>query len=168
MKFTNYEKLSLLILCDIADGTKEIDIDFIRQAIFSDNTWGIAWQMGGIEFEKEPEPPHVKETTNILSMFSSLNNSYNSLSPTEKAEIDASSSAYSLKYRGFDGNNEGEYLSTVDFLTVNLARYTDLKIQPGLNSHSPMFDNYNDMYSIWHDLHKYELNASEIKQVIEA
>lgn len=156
------------MLCDIADGKKEIDVAFIREAIFSDNTWAIEWNMHGLDFEKEPEPKHVTETVEILSMFRSLTFSYNDLSAADKEKVDASKSAHNLKYIGFDGNNETDHLSAASFLVNTLKRFHELEGKGNLNSHMPVLDRYLRMVNVRRSFDSIDLNADQIIQVIEA
>lgn len=167
MKFSNAEKLGLLLLCDIADGKKEIDPDFIREAIYTNNTWGIAWKYNGYEFEEE-KPAHVSKVLDVLSMYVSLKYSYADFSVEDKAIVDASESSSWLKYRGFDGNNESRYLSAVNFLVINLDRFTDIDITPHLNSHSPVLPKYMAMHAVWKSFNTSNLTAAQIVQIIEA
>jgi uncharacterized protein len=168
MKLSNVEKLTLLMLCDIADGKKEIDVAFIREAIFSDNTWSIEWKMSGLDFEKDPEPKHVTETVEILSMFRALTFSYKDLSDDDKARVDASKSAHNLTYKGFDGNNETEHLNAASFLINSLDRFMELKGKGDLNSHSQVLDKYLRMVAVRRSFGSIDLNADQIIQVIEA
>lgn len=167
MKFSNAEKLELLLLCDIADGKKEIDPDFIREAIYTNNTWGIAWKYNGYEFEEE-KPAHVSNVLDVLSMYTTLKFSYDELSSEDKAIVDSSKSADWLKYRGFDGNNESRYLSAVNFLVINLDRFSDIGITPRLNSHTPALPKYMAMHAVWKSFDTANLTATQIVQIIEA
>lgn len=176
MKLTDAEKLILLMLCDLSDGKKEIDPEFIRDAIYNDATWGIPWKYHGFESGNRSDNPVVEQVCNILNMYRVMDNAYRELSAEDKALVDASSRAHRLKYIGFDGNNESEHLSVVEFLVQKLGRYTELEGKESLNSHTPMLDNYLDMERKYMEITTAKtvtfitgnLTAAEIIQIIEA
>ena len=77
LRLSDGEKLILLMLSDIhdrltADG--EFNTKLIREAIYSRNLWGLSWGMPGV-FESKEDPPVVKETVDILSMWRRLEES---------------------------------------------------------------------------------------------
>jgi uncharacterized protein len=62
-----------------------------------------------IPFEQEETPETVKETLNVLEMWSSLERAYAKLSPADKARVEKEAFGKDVKFRGFDGNNEGDH-----------------------------------------------------------
>ena len=71
MKISDGEKLIILMLSELyeklgVDG--EIEPDFIKSAIFSDQLWGIKWKYSGIPFEESEDRQIVKEVVDILDM----------------------------------------------------------------------------------------------------
>ena len=173
MKLTNAEKLMILLLCDVRDGTKECDTDLIRTAIINDETWGIPWKMSGVAWDREPVPDYVTETADILDMFSFLEASYDALDKAGKAKVDAAEMAHSRRYRGFDGNNETEYFSCVMFMVSKLHMFTDLADRYNLNSHGPTLEIYRRMLAVWRPMREggvivNTLSADQIIQVIAA
>jgi uncharacterized protein len=166
MKLTDAEKLSLLLLCDIAEGKNDIDTALIREAIFSENTWAIPWQMNGIPFENAETPEYVAKTCSILDMFSALELAYADLDPTDKARVDASPFGYAHKLRGFDFNSEYKYVSVVKMLVLHMDRFTEFTGRESLNAHAPMVENYLSMLE---EFEKYdEVTADVIIAVTEA
>ena len=64
MKLTNAEKLILLMLSDIYEklGLDGININLLRSAIYTENTWALDWEMPGVVgSDSEPLPTHVRE-----------------------------------------------------------------------------------------------------------
>lgn len=167
MRLTNAEKLNLLLLCDIAEGKRECDPAFIREAIMSDNTWGISWQLTGVPFDRENTPDHVLKTAEILEMFTSLEYSYDSLTANDKKEVDTKPG--SPKFKGFDGNNESEYLSVLEFFVNHLNRFTNFKGRENLNSHTPKIVSYTKMVFEWkRHLSTQPLSKENIIKILEA
>jgi len=60
MTFTTAEKLQIAMMCDLAkpEQKRELDYDFIRDAVESDDIWAVAWRYPGLGL-KVPIPPNV-------------------------------------------------------------------------------------------------------------
>lgn len=146
MKLSDGEKLILLMLCDISSGKKELNPDLISSAIVGNHLWGIRWAYPGIPFEPHPDPDEVSFVVDVLDMWYFIEESYKHLSLEDKKHV---TDSYGLepRWEGFDGNNEGEYLSIVRFLTDELARFSVFKERAAINSHSPKFGRYQAMLS---------------------
>lgn len=81
----------------------------------------------------------------ILGIYSDLRDSYNKLE--DKSEIDEKD----LNFPGFDGNNEGEYLSFARNLLKHRRFETTLG-KTAINSHMPTTDIYKRMINCWESL----------------
>lgn len=158
MKITDGEKLILLMLCEIYDKLGvdgEVDPDFIRSAIFSNNIWSIPWKYVGIPFEEQDTPEVVKEVFDVLDMWSMIERSYEHLSEEEKAWVKREAAPFGKypRFPGFDGNNESEYMGTASFVVNDLDRYEDFK-KRDFNSHCPSIDSYRRMLSVFQPIAK--------------
>lgn len=156
MKITDGEKLILLMLGELYDklGVEgEVEPDFIRSAIFSNNTWSIPWKYVGIPFEEQETPEVVKEVLDILDMWSMIERSYENLSNESKEFVEKEASPFGKdpKFPGFDGNNETEYMGTASFLVNDLDRFEEFKGR-NFNSHCPSIDSYRRMLSVFKPL----------------
>lgn len=156
MKITDGEKLILLMLSELYDklGVEgEVEPDFIRSAIFSNNTWSIPWKYVGIPFEEQETPEVVKEVLDILDMWSMIERSYENLSNESKEFVEKEASPFGKdpKFPGFDGNNETEYMGTASFLVNDLDRFEEFKGRD-FNSHCPSIDSYRRMLSVFKPL----------------
>lgn len=153
MKITDSEKLILLMLSALYDKLAvdgEVEPDFIRSAIFSDNIWGIPWKYPGIPFEEQNTPEIVKEVLDILDMWSSIERSYESLSDEGKVYLEREADPFGTppKFPGFDGNNETNYIGTASFIVNDLDRFEEFKGR-NFNSHCPSIDSYQRMLSVF-------------------
>ena len=103
----------------------------------------------------------------VLQMYRSLNNSYVALNPEEQSQIDIKS----LKFRGFDGNEEGAYYSYASFLLKDYDRYGEIydngKVE--LNSHRNMIRTYDRMLETWKSFNdRYgDLTLNQIKEIVK-
>lgn len=175
MKVTDGEKLILLMLSELYDklGVEgEVEPDFIRSAIFSNNTWSIPWKYVGIPFEEQETPEVVKEVLDVLDMWSMIERSYENLSNESKefVEIEASPFGKDPRFPGFDGNNETEYMGTASFLVNDLDRFEEFKGRD-FNSHCPSIDSYRRMLSVFkpllQNLNFQPLSAQNIADILK-
>jgi uncharacterized protein len=151
MNITDGEKLILLMLSELYERLNiegEINPEFIKSAIFSQNLWGIPWKYSGIPFENQDTPPIVKEVLDILDMWSFIERAYQKLSEDDqkKLEEDAHPFGKDPKFPGFDGNNESEHMNIASFLINDLERFQEFKGR-SLNAHMPTLDTYHRMIS---------------------
>ncbi|EGQ7815807.1 MULTISPECIES: YfbU family protein [Vibrio] len=174
MKVTDGEKLILLMLSEIYDKLElngEVEPDFIRSAIFSNNTWSIPWKYSGIPFESQETPLIVKEVLDILDMWRFIERSYENLSDESKAYVASNAKPFGEepKFSGFDGNNETDYMCTASFLVNDLDRFTEFKDRD-FNSHCPSLDGYERMLSVYKPIVESNgyrlLTAEELTQVL--
>ena len=84
-------------------------------------------------------------------MWGCLELSWSKLTKEEKAQIagDAAPFGTDVKFPGFDGNNEGKYMSVARFLVDDLERYSNFKGRCDLNSHSHSIETYARMYRVF-------------------
>lgn len=152
MKPTSTEKLIIAMMCDIMRQQKsetELDPDFIQDCISNGYEWAIAWQYHGLLGDGADEtPPEVIEVCDILGMYSNLKASFEELDDAEKAEVikETSINDAGVRFPGFDGNNETDYMVIARVLIEKLDRYIDLDSTP-YNSHCPMLAKYRRQYA---------------------
>ncbi|EPD5886849.1 TPA: YfbU family protein [Vibrio cholerae] len=75
-------------------------------------------------------------------------------------------------FRGFDGNNESEYMAFARFLIIKQGKFSEqkdyLRQNDNLNSHMPMVDIYKRMLEKWKALGKpYQLTAEQIQNILD-
>lgn len=97
-----------------------------------------------------------REVMDILDMFRSISNALKRLPSDSKVQKS------SLKFHGFDGNEEGMRYPFAVFLIREQGRWQELEL-PDLNSHFPVLDRYREMLARWkqsgdkHDLTEEDL-----------
>jgi len=158
MKISDGEKIILLMLSELYErlGIEgEIDPEFIKSAIFSQNLWGIPWKYTGIPFEDQETPPIVKEVVDILDMWSFIEHAYQELSEEDKKTLADNVQIFGEKprFQGFDGNNESEYMNVASFLINELERFQDFKGR-SLNAHMPTLDMHRRMLAVFEPIRK--------------
>jgi len=158
MKITDGEKLVLLMLSELYDKLGvdgEVEADFIRSAIFSDNLWSIPWKYPVIPFEEQETPEVVKEVLDILDMWDFIEHSYERLSDKDKAYLEKEAAPFgkSPKFPGFDGNNETTHMGTASFIVNELDRFVEFKGRD-FNSHCPSLDSYRRMLSVFEGIRR--------------
>lgn len=154
MQMTNAEKLMFVMLSEIHEALKiknGIDVHLLKEAIYSDNTWAIDWEMPGIvQGNKEQDPTEVGYVVDVLDMWSFLEEGYSALSEREIKELAIKASPFGehVKFTGFDGNNESKYYSIACFLVNEMGRFQKFSGRE-LNSHMPTTEMYTRMLNIF-------------------
>lgn len=158
MKLSDGEKLIILMLSELyeklgIDG--EVEPEFLKSAIFSDQLWGIRWKYSGIPFDDAEDPKIVKEVVDILDMWSFIERSYAELHDDQKAQLEKEADPLGKdpKFRGFDGNNESEYMGTAIFLVNELDRFSEFKGR-GFNCHHPSIDTHRRMLEVFEPMRR--------------
>jgi uncharacterized protein YfbU (UPF0304 family) len=135
-----------------------------RKAIENGYKLHYAWLVE--HFSDEMTEEECREVLDILDMYRVLTFSYQKLK--DKSGIDEQD----IRFRGFDGNNETNQYSYVQYFVIDLERYNELRYggeYPNFNSHCLMTEKYRRMLSAW-KIHKdkFELNKKQIKEILEA
>ena len=98
---------------------------------------------------------------------------YEKLSAPNKKQLekDADPFGKNVKFRGFDGNNETDFIIITRYLIDDLKRFTRFK-NHDTNSHMPMIDGYMRMYQIFEPirnrLHDRSLTLAELTAILKA
>ena len=118
-------------------------------------------------------PEVVKEVVDILGMWSFIEYAYSRLTEAEKKqlEIDAAPFGKEPKFRGFDGNHEGEYMGTAMFLVNDLERFQEFKGRD-FNSHMQLVELYNRMLEAFEPIRKTltnkPMNLEDLTKILKA
>jgi uncharacterized protein len=101
-----------------------------------------------------------KDADDILCMFWDMSNTYDSLE--DKSGIDEKR----VRFWGFDGNNETEYMGYADYVINKKSRYSGLIAQ---NSHRPTLGTYRRMLMEWQKSeNKYNLTKDDLIRITES
>ena len=175
MTFTSAEKLQIAMLRDLGKPPKEreLDFDFIGDAVNSNDIWAVDWKYSGLQL-KVPTPPEVRLVCDILDMWDRLEQDFAKLSPVERARVQTQSySSGPPHFEGFDGNNETDLMHIAGLLVNELGRWSRFKGR-GLNSHMPSIETYNRLLAVWRpildrkvkQLGNYQFTADEIIAIL--
>jgi len=139
-----YEKMQTIV-----EEGYTLNYDWITQNIFDEMT-----------------EDQCKEVIEILDMYTAIYFSHENL--TDKTGIDTTY----LKFSGFDGNNEAEYMVYTKFLINTDGKFTELKYgnqRPDFNSHQQLLDKYRRMLLEWEKLNKsHTLSKDELTIILSA
>lgn len=169
MKLTNGERLITLMLCELYDKLDvagEVDPDFLRTAIYTENEWSLAWKYPGIPFESGEEPPELREVLDILEMWSFIETSYAELNENDKISLLAKSHPFTTapQFPGFDGNNEAEYISISSILIDQLDRFQDFSGR-NLNAHMPTLELHRRMLEKFREVREGNWNLLDVDEL---
>ncbi|MGB1322848.1 MAG: YfbU family protein [Vibrio gallaecicus] len=104
-----------------------------------------------------------KEVLDIMDMYRSITFSWSRINPDKELPTE-------YKFRGFDGNNEGDLRSYVQYFVVELDRFEELRYGqsfPSFNSHTRMLETYRKQLEVWKKF-DFDLTEDEIASVMEA
>jgi len=103
-----------------------------------------------------------KEVSSIIEMHRQLQRCNEVLDPSSRVD------PKSLKFDGFDGNEETAYYLYATFLVETLKRWSEFA-SIELNSHHETLDGYRRMLEQWEASEsKYKLTASDIGRIVAA
>lgn len=96
----------------------------------------------------------------ILRLYEVMNNSYKSLSDKKNISEDE------VKFPGFDGNNESEFMGFVDALR-NSNRYVSVIEAGHRNSHSQKVQKYGSMINKWKEFEQpFNLSYEQLSEIL--
>lgn len=176
MVISDGEKLILSMLRDLykhLDVKGEIDPDFVSEVIWGGHHWALKWQYPGIFEDHVDSEEAVSETVDIIDMWYLIEHAYDQFSQQDKdqIEIDAKPFGKNVKFRGFDGNSEGEYIGIANMLINKMDRWEDFKGRD-LNAHMPTIDMYRRMLTVYepirNDLMNRNLSPADVTELLKS
>jgi uncharacterized protein YfbU (UPF0304 family) len=172
------EKLIAVMLSDLIKKlgvNVETDVDLVQKVIYGGHYWALGWEMPGIFHGHADKQARVGFVVDVLDMWEFIEESYEDLSDPDKARLAEEADPFGKNpiFRGFDGNNEGEYRSIARFLIEDLDRFSRFREGHGdLNSHMRTLDGYGHMVRAFERIRKdlvgRRMNVSELATVLNA
>jgi uncharacterized protein len=176
IKLGDGEKLILMMLCELFGKLKingDLDPAFIEEVIIGGHFWALDWKYTGIFHGHEDSTDKLRETVDVLDMWSFLEYGYEKLSKKDKDRVakEAEPFGKDVKLHGFDGNNESEYMGIARFMIEQLDRFSKFKGRD-LNAHMPTLEAHRRMLAVFQPLRNKmagrDLNADEIIETLKA
>ncbi|WP_129791527.1 YfbU family protein [Sphingosinicella sp. CPCC 101087] len=133
MDLTDGERLIVVMLADLMEAMKvkrEIDPALVQRLVINRDDWALRLQYPGIFDSEAPSDAEVRETVDILAMWSFVEYSVGELDQPEQDEI----KAMPWQFSGFDGNHDRHH-GIAHTLIHDLDRFSEFK-ERSLNSHS--------------------------------
>jgi uncharacterized protein YfbU (UPF0304 family) len=156
VRFSDGEKLLMLMMKDLFQSLNvkdpEIRPDFLADVIYGGHYWAPKWEMNGVFHDHVDNPLEVRFVVDVLDMWDFIEAAAEKLTAEEQKKIAAEAGPWggSLKFPGFDGNNESEQLSIAEFLVSKMGRFQRFKSpKRSFNSHCPTYDSYLRMLNIF-------------------
>jgi uncharacterized protein YfbU (UPF0304 family) len=177
VRFSDGEKLLFMVLRDMCKQLNlkkgETDLDFMAQVIYGGHYWAPKWTMPGLYHDHEDRESDVRFVVNVLDMWSFMEAGYAALNKKDKDQIatEVGPLGRSVKFTGFDGNNESELMSIAMFVVRDMDRFAEFKGRD-MNSHLPMAAAYRKMYSVFEPMRQnlvgVTLSAAQIIKILQA
>lgn len=154
------EKLITLMLTDVIEKLgiqSDTNIDLVRNVIYGGHYWALGWEMPGIFHGHIDKRSRVSFVVDVLDMWDFLEEAFEKLDDADKARLAELSDPWGkhVRFPGFDGNNETEYMSIARFLVDDLSRFSRFKDKKhDMNSHHPTLETYGKMYRAFEPIRK--------------
>lgn len=158
VRFTDGEKMIISMLSDVYKRLNvkgEIDPEFVMETIWGGHSWALRWELSGLYHEHEDSPATVREVVDFLDMWSFIESGFEQLSVEDKEtlRIDADPFGTDVRFAGFDGNNESEYIGVARMFVEQMGRWSIFKGRE-LNSHHPTLHTYRRMFRVFEPMRK--------------
>jgi uncharacterized protein YfbU (UPF0304 family) len=148
VRLSDGEKLIIAMLADLLKdkSKREMDPTEIMDAIYGGHLWALKWEMTGLFHDHVDTPGAVSLVVDTLDMWSFIEEAVETFAATERKilETEVGPAGKDPKFRGFDGNYEGEYLGIASHLVNKMDRFTRFQGR-SLNSHMPVVGRYARM-----------------------
>lgn len=151
----------------------ETDVKRLMSCIYGGHLWSLKWDWQGLLHDHEDDPQVVKETCDIMDMWSLIERSFGLLEDAEKQKVRDANHGHDPQFNGFDGNNEGHF-SVAKHLVDDMGRFEDFKGRY-MNSHSQVVPHYLRMYRVFEPIRdqlgmrpNVALTADELVTILEA
>ncbi|HEX3682226.1 MAG TPA: YfbU family protein [Bryobacteraceae bacterium] len=174
MQLSDGEKLILLMLCEIYDHLKvkgDTDTKLIQSAIFDGHLWALKEKLSGVFHGSEARPEVVSETTNILWMWTIIEETFERLSSDDQANVNNQTPAHiRSKFPGFDAKDELEYYSVATFKIDHMGQFSRFKGRD-LNSHFSTLQRHRALFAAFEPIiHEapYQLDADNLITILNA
>jgi len=167
MELTKKERLAFIYQLRIMEALYPDEAtDFAQQRTALENGFVLHYEWLFESIRDELSREECQEVLDILDMYRAITFGLRNLD-----EGDTLREHRLAKFRGFDGNNEGQLMAYVRYFIVDLDRYDELKEGklPSFNSHTQMLATYQKMLERWKDFEsKFELSREQITAVLAA
>ena len=163
MKLSDGEKLILFMLSEIYQRLEvngDVDAELVSEALTSGQYWAISSKHSWLLEWDNPKEGVLRETMEIMTMWSVIESAYNKLTDDEKAYISKQTdlSSSSFEFRGFDLNHEGDHYGIADFAVRKMNKFAVFAGR-NMNSHSRSIDWYRRMYAKYQEVSSVSVNG---------
>lgn len=176
MSISDGEKLILMMLRDLYKHHKvtgDTDPEFVQNVLLGGHYWAFEWKSPGLFHGHADSMNVVRETLDVLEMWYFIESGHSKLPEEQKERVKLEAEPFGdlVRFRGFDGNTEGDYGRVAKFLIEDLGRFEDFKGR-NLNSHVPIMQAYRRMLVAFEPMLRTiagrELSATEIIKLLKA
>lgn len=167
MHLTKSERLSLIFQMKILEKLyPEEAAQFSQNRIALEEGFTLHYEWLFESLRDEMSEEDCQEVLDILDMYRAITFSlqkFDGADDLKKHRL--------AKFKGFDGNNEGQRMDYVRYFIVELERYDELKQGklPTFNSHTRMLPTYQKMLQRWDETGRsFEMSREQISIVFGA
>ena len=166
MQLTKIERLNLIhqyLILEKLYPELQQHYSELRQALEDGYSLHYSWCFEYLS--KDMPEEECRKVLDILDMYRAITFSSDKIKSIKVTEH------YYHIFRGFDGNEEGQYMQYTNFFIKKLGRFDELLYgneNKSFNSHSNMLNRYSRMLIIWfNEMDKsYDLNEEQILKIL--
>ncbi|MET3352360.1 UNVERIFIED_ORG: uncharacterized protein YfbU (UPF0304 family) [Xanthobacter viscosus] len=154
MRPSQTERLMLWMLAEVLKQNPEYDnietANLIQKSVYGGHFWALKWELVGILHDRTVSNADVSFVADVLDMWSFIEEAGETLGKADRSKLVNATGPWNdkPKFSGFDGNNEGLYLSIATFMVKEMNRFERFKDR-SLNSHSPSINRNRAMLAIF-------------------
>lgn len=167
MELTKKERLAFIYQLRILEALYPDEAtDFAQKRTALEDGYSLHYEWLAEHLSDDMSAEECREILDILDMYRAITFGLQKLE-----EGDALREHRLAKFRGFDGNNEGQLMAYVRYFIMDLDRFEELKQGklPSFNSHMPMLGTYQAMLDRWKSIENgFELSRDQIAAVLGA
>ncbi|SDP92648.1 hypothetical protein SAMN05428967_4491 [Phyllobacterium sp. YR620] len=147
-------------------------VELIQEVIYGGHFWALDWELSGVMHNEVDDPKALRTVVDVLDTWTFIERAYAGFSNDDKKRIEEEVGfrGKNPRFKGFDGNNETDYMGIAHFLVDQLGRFENFKGRD-FNSHTPTVARYSQMAAIFSTMRSSllgrELSPNEIIQLLK-
>jgi uncharacterized protein YfbU (UPF0304 family) len=155
-RLTDAEKLIIWLLAEILKNQKDYGdkkrMELLQEVLYGGHLWALKQHhsFANILTDHVDSRTAVDFVYNTLDMWFFIEGAYKGFSAEEKKQVEDGIGSFGRepKFRGFDGNNESEYLGITQFIVEKLEQFEAFRGRD-FDSHVPQVNTYEKMVALF-------------------
>lgn len=151
MIVSDAEKLILLMLSDLHEFHEidRVNTKLLRSALSTNNSWALNWEIPDLGLNLDDTPTEAVDVVNFMYMWGVLEDTWHNFQESIKEKIMGEVQiGKTVKFPGFHSIDEYELYTIAKLFVDDMGKFQRYKGRD-FNSHAPMKNLYEKMYSVF-------------------